>query len=146
MSYNPQNPNGQATSANSSPVVVASDQSAIPHNLTSVNGSTVGTAASGVQKVGVTDGTGSAITSTSSALDVNIKSGASTAAAPADEAAWTAGTSVFAPAGGVFNDSAAALTAGQQGTARLTNNRAVHNNLRNAAGTESNTAPHLLHD
>ena len=30
MSYNPQNPNGQATSANSSPVVVASDQSAVP--------------------------------------------------------------------------------------------------------------------
>lgn len=30
MSYNPQNPNGQATSANSSPVVIASDQPAVP--------------------------------------------------------------------------------------------------------------------
>jgi hypothetical protein len=30
MSYNPQNPNGSATSANSAPVVIASDQSAIP--------------------------------------------------------------------------------------------------------------------
>lgn len=30
VSYNPQNPNGQATSANSSPVVIASDQSAVP--------------------------------------------------------------------------------------------------------------------
>jgi hypothetical protein len=30
MSYNPQNPNGQATSANSSPVVLSSDQSAVP--------------------------------------------------------------------------------------------------------------------
>lgn len=30
MSYNPQNPNGQATSANSAPVVIASDQSAVP--------------------------------------------------------------------------------------------------------------------
>lgn len=30
MSYNPQNPNGQTTSANSSPVVISSDQSAIP--------------------------------------------------------------------------------------------------------------------
>lgn len=30
MSYNPANPNGQATSANSSPVVIASDQSALP--------------------------------------------------------------------------------------------------------------------
>lgn len=32
MSYNPQNPNGQATMANSSPVVVASNQSAVPTN------------------------------------------------------------------------------------------------------------------
>lgn len=30
MSYNPNNPNGQATMANSAPVVIASDQSAIP--------------------------------------------------------------------------------------------------------------------
>lgn len=30
MSYNPQNPNGQAAMANSAPVVIASDQSAIP--------------------------------------------------------------------------------------------------------------------
>lgn len=30
MAYNPQNPNGQATAANSSPVVLASDQSAVP--------------------------------------------------------------------------------------------------------------------
>ncbi len=29
MTYNPQNPNGQATSANSAPVVIASDQSAV---------------------------------------------------------------------------------------------------------------------
>lgn len=29
MAYNPQNPNGQTTSANSAPVVLASDQSAI---------------------------------------------------------------------------------------------------------------------
>lgn len=30
MSYNPNNPNGQATSANSAPVVIANDQSAVP--------------------------------------------------------------------------------------------------------------------
>lgn len=30
MAYNPNNPNGQATSANSAPVVIASDQSAVP--------------------------------------------------------------------------------------------------------------------
>jgi hypothetical protein len=32
MSYNPSNPNGQATMANSGPVVIASDQSALPTN------------------------------------------------------------------------------------------------------------------
>jgi hypothetical protein len=75
MSYNPQNPNGQVTSANSSPVVVASNQSAIDQNLSKVNGNTVATAANGVQQVGITDGSGNAITSTANALDVNIKSG-----------------------------------------------------------------------
>lgn len=36
MSYNPQNPNGQATSANSAPVVIASDQSAVPISSTAL--------------------------------------------------------------------------------------------------------------
>jgi hypothetical protein len=136
MSYNPQNPNGQATAANSTPVVVASDQSAIAHNLTEVDGNVVATAASGIPKVGVTDASGNPITSTSSALDVNIKSGGTASAAITDETAWTAGTTSFTPVGGVYNDSAAALTSGQEGTARLTNNRAVHTNLRSSAGTE----------
>jgi len=41
MSYNPTNPNGQATSANSSPVVLASDQSAINSNISKVGGSSI---------------------------------------------------------------------------------------------------------
>ena len=53
-----------------------------------------------------------------------------------DEAAWVAGTSQLTPIGGVFNDSAAALTSGQQGTVRLTANRAIHTNLRSQNGTE----------
>jgi hypothetical protein len=36
MAYNPNNPNGQATSANSSPVVIASDQSAVNTSLQEV--------------------------------------------------------------------------------------------------------------
>lgn len=36
MAYNPNNPNGQATSANSEPVVIASDQSAIPVSASSL--------------------------------------------------------------------------------------------------------------
>jgi hypothetical protein len=41
MSYNPQNPNGSATSANSAPVVIASDQSAV--STTDTNSSTIAT-------------------------------------------------------------------------------------------------------
>lgn len=40
-----------------------------------INGVAVATAAAGIQKVGLTDGTGNAITSTAGALDLNIKSG-----------------------------------------------------------------------
>jgi hypothetical protein len=53
MSYNPQNPNGQATSANSKPVVIASDQSAVAvsdSNLTN-----------GTAKAIATDGNGNSI-------------------------------------------------------------------------------------
>ena len=57
-----------------------------------------------------------------------------------DESAWTAGVSAFTPSGGVFNDSATALTSGQQGTERLTPNRAVHVNLRNQSGAEIGTS------
>ena len=46
-------------------------------NIAQVAGSTVATAATGIAKVGLTDGSGNAVTSTSNALDVNIKSGTS---------------------------------------------------------------------
>jgi len=105
-------------------------------NLNQVAGSAVATAATGIIKVGLTDGSGNAITSTSNAIDVNIKSGGGSGFSVTDEAAWTAGTSAFAPTGGVFNDSAAALTAGQQGTLRATNNRALHVNLRDASANQ----------
>jgi len=103
MSYTPKNPNGQTTMANSSPVVVASDQSAIKVDVSGtsanavaikVDGSAVtqpvsgtvsvtGVATStkqsdGSQKTQVVDGSGNVIGATSNALDVNIKSGAPT--------------------------------------------------------------------
>ena len=46
MAYSPKNPNGQATMANSEPVVIASDQSAVPVSntgLTNLNGAIAGT-------------------------------------------------------------------------------------------------------
>jgi hypothetical protein len=105
-------------------------------NVNQVAGSAVSTAATGIMKVGLTDGTGNAITSTTNALDVNIKSGGGSGFSVTDEAAWTAGTSAFTPAGGVFNDTATALTSGQEGTVRLTNNRAIHVNLRDASANQ----------
>jgi hypothetical protein len=127
---------GQAAMASSLPVVIASNQSNLPANIAQVNGSTVAVAATGIIKVGLTDGTGNAITSTSSAIDVNIKSGGGSGFSVVDETAWTAGTSAFVPAGAVYNDSAAALTSGQEGTLRTTNNRALHVNLRDASANQ----------
>ena len=92
MSYTPKNPNGQTTMANSSPVVVASDQSAIKVDVSGtsanavaikVDGSAVtqpvsgtvsvtGVATStkqsdGSQKTQVVDGSGNVIGATSNA-------------------------------------------------------------------------------
>ena len=143
------------------------------YNLKQVGGNAVSTAASGVQKVGITGNAGAAMdaagqnaaspanelliagqfnttptTITSGNVSplqldangnllVNIKAGAAAGGTSAtDEAAWTAGSSAFTPIGGAFNDSAAALTSGQQGTARLTNNRAIHVNLRDASANQ----------
>lgn len=54
----------------------------------------------------------------------------------ADGTTFTAGTTVFTPSGGVFNDAVAALSSGKEGAVRLTANRAFHVNLRTAAGVE----------
>jgi hypothetical protein len=97
------------------------------------------------QPVLLYDASGNPITSTASALDVNIKSGAASFTV-IDEAAWTAGTSPFVPEGGVFNDAAAALTSGQQGAGRQTPNRARHVNLRRQDGTEIGVAATPLID
>ena len=118
---------------------------AVPAVATQVAGSdgtllrTLATDTSGRQKVLLYDAAGNAITSTAGALNVNISSGAASFNV-IDEATWTAGTSPFVPDGGVFNDSAAALTSGQQGTGRQTPNRARHSNLRRQDGTEIGVA------
>ncbi len=43
-----------------------------------------------------------------------------------DNSAWTNASSKFTPNGGVFNDSATALSSGNQGTVRLNANREMH--------------------
>lgn len=75
MSYNPNNANGQATSANSAPVVVASDQSNLPTNTKQLNGVSVsvgnGTTDTGTQRVSLSsDSTGQVKLAASSGVDI----------------------------------------------------------------------------
>ena len=102
--------------------------------------------------VTVADGADTALGTTTDAANANsvigqlkqIKTNTATPVGVTDEAAWTAGTSPFSPSGGVFNDTAAALTTGEQGTERTTPNRARHVNLRNQAGAELGTTANPL--
>lgn len=77
MAYNPQNPNGSATSANSAPVVVASDQSAIKVDLTST---TANSTAVKVDNSGVTQPVSGTV-AVSSVSNLNIN-GAADASSP----------------------------------------------------------------
>lgn len=89
--------------------------------------------------VNLRDFAGNGLTSTNNAgkqsLDVNITGGSSSAAV-ADKTTYTYGTTNFQSVGGVFQDTSPALTAGQSGAFRLTANRAIHLNLRDASGNE----------
>jgi hypothetical protein len=105
MSYNPQNPNGQATSANSSPVVLASDQSVVGTNQAQTAGATTsvnnGTTDAGTQRVTLSsDSTGQVI------ARGNAASGAADSGNPVK-------------VGGRFNTSAPTLTDGQRGDLQL---------------------------
>ena len=94
------------------------------------------------QKTQLVDGAGSVIASTSNNLNVQCANCSGSGVSAADEASFTAGTSVFAAGGGFYQTTATSnpLTAGQQGAFQLTANRALFMNLRNAAGTEVGTA------
>lgn len=87
--------------------------------------------------INLNDSAGNGITSTTvsgkQALDVNVAN--SIMVGVADKTAYVYGTSSFEPVGGVYQDTSPALTAGQSGAFRLTANRAVHMNLRDASGT-----------
>lgn len=62
-----------------------------------------------------------------------------------DAAAWTTAVSQFTPTGGVFNDSATALTSGQQGTVRLTASRSIHNTPFDSGGGDmTDVTNHVL--
>ncbi|HSX05665.1 MAG TPA: hypothetical protein VLF69_04310 [Candidatus Saccharimonadales bacterium] len=105
MSYNPTNPNGQATSANSSPVVIASDQSTVSTDHAKTAGTTTsvnnGTTDAGTQRVTLSsDSTGQVI------ARGNVASGAADSGNPVK-------------VGGRFNSAAPTLTDGQRGDLQL---------------------------
>jgi len=86
----------------------------------------------------ITDGTdtvGISSISTARALKVDVIQSVGTVA-PADEAAFTAGTTKTQPIAGVFNDSLGDPSSGQLGALRMTQKRGLHVSLRAEAGTE----------
>jgi len=94
------------------------------------------------QKTQIVDGSGNVIASTSNNLNVQCANCSGSGVSTADEATFTAGTSLFAGTGGFFQTTATsnALTNGQQGMWQMTANRAGFVNLRNASGTEIGTS------
>jgi hypothetical protein len=109
---------GQKTMASSLPVTVASDQGAVP-----------------------VSGTVTAQQATGTNLHMVCDSGCSSSAGLGDSATFTPGTTVINPAGGLFDDTPpTAIATGKAAAARITNNRALHMNLRNQAGTEIGTS------
>jgi len=113
---------------------------------TSSNFGTGGFPSSGTA-IGVKDQLGqmaSATVDNSGNLFVNCANCSGSGVSATDEASFTAGNSVVATGGGVYNDAIVGLLQGQQGGFRLTPNRAIHTNLRNQAGTELGTTSNPL--
>jgi hypothetical protein len=86
--------------------------------------------------------TATVVQGTGSNLHVVCDSGCSSSTAPADESAFTFGTTSQSPVGGVYQTTATnnPLTNGQMGAWQFTANRAGFVNPRNAAGAEIFTA------
>lgn len=61
-----------------------------------------------------------------------------------DKSSFTYGTDKFNPTGGIYQDTSPTLSAGQVGVSRMTANRGLHVNIRDASGTESGTHSNKL--
>ena len=109
-------------------------------NLTSGNAGAIRATTDRMLYVNIGKIAGSVPGLTGSGLNVNCTGGCSGSAGFTDNAAFTAGTTTETNIGGVFNDALAAVTSGNAAAARITSNRAMHVNLRNASGTEIGTA------
>ena len=144
----------QSTAANLNATVAQSTAANL--NATVVGSGVAGTPAGGVLSIqGVTSMTpvqvsqstasslnATVVQATGSNLHIVCDSGCTATSVPADESAFTAGTTGQTPVGGFFQTTATnnALTTGQMGAFQVTANRALFTNLRNASGTEIGTA------
>jgi hypothetical protein len=77
-------------------------------------------------------------------VNVNCTSGCAAGGSFTDDTAFTAGSTSISNIGGVFNDGLSAVTSGNAAAARITNQRALHINLRNTSGTEIATSSNPL--
>ena len=119
-----------------------------PINVSQMNGTAVsmgnGVSGTGTQRVTLaSDSTGTVTVTqgTGTNLHVVCDSGCSSSAGFADNSAFTFGTTAINPIGGVLDDTATnAATENSAAVARITAQKALHMNLRNASGTEMGTS------
>jgi len=117
-------------------------------NISQMNGvaTSMGNGASGTGTQRVTianDSTGTvAVTqATGTNLHMVCDSGCSSSSGFADNGAFTFGTTSINPIGGVFDDTSSnTATENSAAIARITQNKALHINMRNASGTEIGTS------
>ncbi len=137
------------SAANTAPVAVRISSGSAWVDTIPVTG-TVAATQSGAWAAKITDGTNNVhLTNPGSgnyALDVNVVSSVAIGGTAADDGAtFTAGATPLTPIGGVYNDSVGAVTSGDVGAARITANRGLHANPRNASGAEIGTAASPLY-
>lgn len=142
MAYSPQNSNGQATSANSSPVVLASDQSAVPVSGTFYQATQPVSLASVPSHAVTNAGTfatqvdGAALTALQ-LIDDPVGSTASAVPAKAMYVGFSDGTNVVAPRVNVNGDGVAASLL--QGHNLFGYNGSAYDRLRTRTGASTGT-------
>jgi hypothetical protein len=105
---------------------------------TTVTGTVTVSTSSATLTTKLVDGSNNIIGSTSNNLNVQCANCSGSGVSAADNATWTANSSLFAATGGAYQTTTTSnpLTPGHQGFAQLTQFRALMANLQNAAGAE----------
>ena len=101
-----------------------------------VDGSAVTQPVSGTVTANAGTGNFTVVQATGTNLHTVCDSGCSGSTAPADEAAFTYGTTSQTPIGGVYNTAITALTSGQMGAMALTPSRSLHVSFYDPTGAQ----------